>query len=67
MAARECGQDAFDETVAEINNSMMASYGMAVYLARRYAPETIEGLNRELERYRELMARLVKLHRQGPG
>jgi hypothetical protein len=55
--------DRFDEVCAELNNSAMAVYGTGCYLAREHAPEMLDGLQREMERYRRLVAELREIHR----
>ena len=55
--------DRFDEVCAELNNSAMAVYGTGCYLARRYEPGMLDGLERELDRYRRLVAELREIHR----
>ena len=55
--------DRFDEVCAELNNSAMAVYGTGCYLARRYEPGMLDGLERELDRYRKLVAGLREIHR----
>ena len=59
------GRRGFDDVVAEMNNTYTATYGLAVLLAREHAPETAAMLDRELERYRKLVAELREIHR-GP-
>ena len=59
------GGDRFDEVVADLNNSYTATYGMASLIAREHAPDTAVLLDRELERYRRLVAELREIHR-GP-
>jgi len=56
-------QDRFDEVCAELNNSAMAVYGTGCYLAREFAPDMLDGLQREMERYRKLVAELREIHR----
>jgi hypothetical protein len=65
MAKQDAKPDRFDEVCAELNNSAMAVYGTGCYLAREYAPEMLDGLQRELERYRRLVAELREIHRAG--
>jgi hypothetical protein len=57
------GRRGFDDVVAELNNTYTATYGLATLLARAHAPETAVMLDRELERYRKLVAELREIHR----
>ncbi|MHC5059273.1 MAG: hypothetical protein ACYTKD_31860 [Planctomycetota bacterium] len=59
------GGDRFDEVVADMNNSYTATYGLAILIAREHAPDTAILLDRELERYRRLVAELRGIH-HGP-
>ena len=60
---KEIGGDRFDEVVADLNNSYTATYGLAALIAREHAPDTAILLDRELERYRRLVAELREIHR----
>ena len=57
--------DRFEEVVAQANNCACAAFGLASLLAREHAPELAGSLNRELERYRRLVAELREIHRAG--
>ncbi|MHC5058499.1 MAG: hypothetical protein ACYTKD_27900 [Planctomycetota bacterium] len=57
------GRRGFDDVVAELNNTYTATYGLATLLAREHAPDTAPILDRELERYRRLVAELREFHR----
>jgi hypothetical protein len=59
------GGDRFEEVVAEANNCVCAAFGLASLLAVQHAPEFVESLSRELERYRRLVAELREIHRAG--
>jgi len=63
MGEGKLQQDRFDEVCAELNNSAMAVYGTGCYLAREFAPDMLDGLQREMERYRKLVAELREIHR----
>ena len=59
------GSDRFEEVVAEANNCVCAAFGLASLLAHEHAPEFLQSLTRELERYRRLVAELREIHRAG--
>ena len=59
------GGDRFEEVVAEANNCACAAFGLASLLAHQHAPDLLQSLSRELERYRRLVAELREIHRGG--
>jgi hypothetical protein len=67
MGKREEKADRFDELIAELNNCVCAAFGLGSLLAHEHAPELVESLSRDLERYRRLVAELREVHRGGPS
>jgi hypothetical protein len=65
MAKEDAKPDRFDEVVAELNNCVCAAFGLGSLLAHEHAPELVDSLSRELERYRRLVAELREVRRGG--
>ena len=62
MADGKKAEDRFEDVCAELGNSAMAVYGTACYLAKRHAPEMLDGLQAEMERYRRLVGELREMY-----
>ncbi len=65
MAKTEEKTDKFDELIAELNNCVCAAFGLGSLLAHEHAPELMDSISRDLERYRRLVAELREVHHGG--
>jgi len=60
-------RDDFDAVLAELNNVVAGVFGHAHLLALNHRPDLVDRLNRETARYKELVARLRRIHRGEEG
>ena len=56
-------QDKFDEVLAEMNNVVAGLFGYAELVARKHRPDLVEAVKEGRRRYRDLVERLRRLHR----
>ena len=56
-------RDEFDAVLAEINNVVAGVFGHAELLALKHRPDLVDTLNLQTARYKELVARLRRIHR----
>jgi len=56
-------RDEFDAVLAELNNVVAGVFGHAELLALKHRPDLVDTLNLQTARYKELVARLRRIHR----